>query len=139
MSAPGYPALIIYMILEQESRSPGSEAYFIAVHLPKLIRYIATELEDPVDFAYFKDSFIRRWEASLPGIPVPDFEGVSNYKTMMRKFMEHLHKYRDRALAIINAGPSIQSSAEIQGEINAVVNEILFGAIQDLLKMRGDI
>lgn len=139
MSAPGYPALIIYMILEQESKNPGSEAYYIAVHLPKLVRYIATELRDPVDYAYFKDSFIRRWETTLPGIPVPDFEGVSNYMTMIRKFRLHLQKYRNRVLEIIGVEQSIQSSTEIEGKLNAVINEILFGAIQDLLKMRGDI
>jgi len=139
VSAPGYPALIIYMILEQESKNPGSEAYYIAVHLPKLVRYIATELRDPVDYAYFKDSFIRRWETALPGIPVPDFEGVSNYATMIRKFRMHLLKYRDRVLEIVGVEHSIQSTAEIQGALNAVINEILFGAIQDLLKMRGDI
>jgi hypothetical protein len=127
------------MILEQESKNPGSEAYYIAVYLPNLVRYIVTELRDPVDYAYFKDSFIRRWETTLPGIPVPDFEGVSNYITMIRKFRLHLHKYRDRVLEIVGDEKSIQSSTEIEGKLNAVINEILFGAIQDLLKMRGDI
>jgi len=58
---------------------------------------------------------------------------------MIRKFRMHLLKYRDRVLEIVGVEHSIQSTAEIQAALNAVINEILFGAILDLLKMRGDI
>jgi len=74
----------------------------------------------------------------FPDIPVPDFEGVFNYDTMINKFYEHLLEYRDRVYARLGLR-GIKSGAELERAVKFVLMDILYTAVIGVLRFRGEV
>jgi hypothetical protein len=140
VSYAGYPAFLVFEIFMAVATSPGAEDVLIASRLPYLLEYVSKRLdEDPIDYAYFKQSFIKNWQKVLPDIPLPDFEGSLGYEAMIRRFMAHLHSYRDRLYAMYGEDESVKTSIEVKSVVASLVNKVLFYTVLDMLKFWGDI
>lgn len=140
MSYAGYPAFLVFEIFRAVAASPGAESVLIASRLPYLLEYVSKKLdEDPIDYAYFKQSFIKNWQKMLPDIPLPDFEGALGYEGMIQRFTAHVYSYRDRLYTMYGEGESVKASIEVKSVLASLVNKVLFYTVLDMLKFWGDI
>jgi len=129
---------IVDAVVKRVTSSPGERADAIEAGLPLLMDCVAPELlTDKMMFARFKLAFIRKWQATFPDIPVPDFEGVFDYDSMVKRFVEHLLAYRERVYAKL--GTSIRSAAELERALRAPLLDVLFSAVLDALKFKGKV
>ena len=140
MSYAGYPAFLVFEIFRAVATSPGAEDVLIASRLPYLLEYVSKKLdEDPIDYAYFKESFTKNWKKVLPDIPQPDFEGSLGYEGIIRKFTDYLRNYRDRLFAMYGNDETVKTTIEVKAVIEYFVNKVLFYTVLDMLKFWGDI
>jgi hypothetical protein len=139
LSEPHLPRAIVAKIIGEVRADPQSREVLIATYLPFLVNYVAPLLyTNKMMFAQFKLYFTRQWQVVFPDIPVPDFEGVFNYDTMINKFYEHLLEYRDRVYARLGLR-GIKSGAELERAVKFVLMDILYTAVIGVLRFRGEV
>jgi hypothetical protein len=139
MSEPNLPRAVVSKILSELKADPHQRALLIETYLPLLINYVAPMLHtNKMMFAQFKLYFTRQWQVVFPDIPVPDFEGVYNYDTMVEKLYRYLLNYRDMVYARLGLR-GVMSGAELERALKSVIMDMLYTAVVGVLRFRGEV
>jgi hypothetical protein len=139
LSEPSLPRAIVAKIVSDVRANPQSREILIATYLPFLVNYIAPLLHtNKMMFVQFKLYFTMQWQVVFHDIPVPDFEGVFNYETMIERFYKHILEYKDRVYARLGLR-GIKSGAELEHAIKLAIMDILYTAVIGILRFRGEI
>jgi hypothetical protein len=119
------------------ANSPQAVEDLSLAFLPLLMDYVAPLLQNPTIFARFRYALELHWKAMLPGIPLPDTEGVYNYETAMQKLGEYLMQYSNKIVAMHRSG--IVPAYDVRNLVNRVAGLILFKAVIDVLRFVGEV
>jgi hypothetical protein len=139
LSEPSLPRAIVAKIVSEVRSNPQSREILIATYLPFLVNYVAPLLHtNKMMFAQFKLYFTRQWQVVFSDIPVPDFEGVFDYETMIERFYRHILEYRDRVHAKLGLR-GIVSGTELERATKMAIMDILYTAVIGILRFRGEI
>ncbi len=139
MSEPRLPRAIVDKIISEIKARPEDRSILIATYLPLLTDYaISLFHTSKVFFAQFKLYFINQWRTVFPDIPIPDFEGVLNYDTMIKKFLEHLLTYRDRIYIKLGVH-GVRSGLELEQLLKFKLVDIIYNSVIGVLKFKGEI
>ena len=137
VSEPRAPRAIITKIISEVRSSPESRVYLVTAYLPLLLSHVAALVNNNrMLLAQFKFYFVRQWQVEFPDIPVPDFEGVYSYDTMIRRFVEHIMVYRDRVYVRLGVH-GIRSGVELEQAVKLKLAEILYNTAVGLLEFLG--
>ena len=137
MSEARAPRVIINRIISEIKSNPGSRTVLISAYLPLLMNHVAVLVNtNRMLFSQFKFYFIKQWQVEFPEIPVPDFEGVYSYDTMIKRFVEHLLAYKDRVYVKLGIH-GIKSGAELEQLLRLKLVEILYNSVVGVLEFVG--